>query len=95
MTHSTIVGWREAVDFNLVTRNLCLLPALQDCEEMPPQMLMAAMEAGMRGRDQMPASTPPQQAMRGYDLGPASSIAFDSVRDPLQSIKDIFSLFKM
>ena len=75
---------------------MCLLPLhLQDCEEMPPQMLMAAMEAGMRGRHLMPASTPPQQAMRGYDLGPVSGIAFDSVRDPLQSIKDIFSLFKM
>lgn len=51
--------------------------------------MMRAMNAGMASTPLMPSSTPPQQAMRGYDLGPAADalgpapvkgIAFDRLR---------------
>lgn len=88
----------------------------QDCVEMSPDAMMAAMDAGMRSGKRMPASTPPAEAMRGYDLGPvpistipapndvlgnnadqrpSKGVTFDSVRNPLESVKNLFRLFGM
>jgi hypothetical protein len=83
---------------------------------MSPDAMMAAMDAGMRSGKRMPASTPPAEAMRGYDLGPvpistipapndvlgnnadqrpSKGVTFDSVRNPLESVKNLFRLFGM
>lgn len=72
---------------------------------MAPAAMMGAMDRGMAGRDLMPAGTPPQRAMAGYDLGPASEvvgagaspvqgIAFDGFRNPLESVKNVLRLLQ-
>ncbi|PRW57540.1 lipocalin-like domain [Chlorella sorokiniana] len=66
----------------------------QDCPEMSPDAMMAVMNKGMAGRDLMPADTDPVVAMGGYDLGPApvKGITFDTVRNPLETLKNVFKL---
>ncbi|KAI7842606.1 hypothetical protein COHA_003710 [Chlorella ohadii] len=69
----------------------------QDCPEMSADAMMGAMNKGMAGRDLMPAGTDPAVAMGGYDLGelgpaPVKGIAFDSVRNPLETLKNVFKL---
>lgn len=66
----------------------------QDCPDMSADTMMGMMNRGMAGRDLMPAGTDPVVAMAGYDLGPApvKGITFDSVRNPLESLKNVFKL---
>ncbi len=75
---------------------------------MSADAMMARMNAGMEKADLMPSSTPRAKAMRGYDLGELSSalpggpsgqqelvegIAFDRFRNPLESLRNVLSLF--
>lgn len=63
--------------------------------------MMAMMNRGMSGAQLMPASTAPALAMRGYDLGPAADlergvtggVQFEVLRNPLETVINVFKLF--
>lgn len=75
---------------------------------MPQAGMMRAMNAGMAASPLMPSTTPPAKAYGGYDLGPAADalklggaeedrgpvkgIAFDSLRNPLESLGNVLRL---